>query len=847
MVEKRTANATDGPAAVLPPRFDATEYLARNPDLAIGPVEAEAHYLNEGRARGLVASPLALRENLVAMIADGRSVLEIGPFCNPLLRGPKIAYLDVLDADQLRARAREIGLDPEGCPAHIDYVGGLERVKRRFDAVVSSHAIEHQPDLIHHLQQIERILEPDGLFCLIIPDKRYCFDHFLAESTIAQVLQAHREQRRTHSLASIVEHVALTTHNDSRRHWRGDHGEAVPADRAARLRKAMRDHDFALGSYVDVHAWYFTPDRFAEIVEALGGLGLIGLELASVYDTVRGRNEFCAVLRLSPEARRMASKAARGPDIKLVQCAGGEGDAAARAVTAPNIQAYARRHGYRYALAQADAAPLAGDGWAVMFGPDGLVGDLDFDLSAYLNGRDDRLAIAPPEGNLALGARGRMPWLLNLGHAGAQRLVSALEAAHDSGQADLPGLLARLDQADAQSIDRDLQLGGPLSAFARFPPVPSSSPEGLEALAAAVRASLAAVDPTVVPVRSADGGDRWSARYAHQHGLALPLIEAPVAVPDRANAARLRAAWERAGGPEEVDRLPDRLRSFAALLAEVDDERLAEELAALGRSRAAQGLLGGDRQHARAADPAFAAKLSRWTHDKLVSLAEAVGCLRLENPEFGPWGDNGRRDPAELFAAIESALGADLSPPPSIGAYLGIGVGGGRVIHMRMLDAIHAAWRVGQLADQMRSSGDRGAEVHVGEVGAGIGLAAFYAQRLGQPRWTLVDGPTAGLLQQHVVGHGGVTVCPSLLAQANVDLILNSDSLPELPEGEAVSILRRAHEGGVRAIVSINHEAVQPGTVPVAALFARSGGYTLASRHRHWLRTGYVEEVYRRL
>ncbi|MFY8151390.1 MAG: hypothetical protein ACOVOI_04810, partial [Hyphomicrobiales bacterium] len=42
------------------------------------------------------------------------------------------------------------------------------------------------------------------------------------------------------------------------------------------------------------------------------------------------------------------------------------------------------------------------------------VGDLDFDLSAYLNGRDDRLAIAPPEGNLALGARGRMPWLLNL-------------------------------------------------------------------------------------------------------------------------------------------------------------------------------------------------------------------------------------------------------------------------------------------------------------------------------------------------------------------------------------------------------------------------------------------------
>ncbi len=54
-------------------------------------------------------------------------------------------------------------------------------------------------------------------------------------------------------------------------------------------------------------------------------------------------------------------------------------------------------------------------------------------------------------------------------------------------------------------------------------------------------------------------------------------------------------------------------------------------------------------------------------------------------------------------------------------------------------------------------------------------------------------------------------------------------------------------DGGVRAIVSINHEAAQPGTVPVAALVARAGGYTRMSRHRHWLRTGHVEEVYRRL
>lgn len=834
-------------ATELPPRFDAATYLAMNPGLDIAPCEAQSHYEREGRGQGLVASPLALRENLVAMIGDGRSVLEIGPFCNPLLKGESVAYLDVLDAGQLRARAQAIGLDPAGCPDHVDYVGGLEQVRRRFDAVISSHAIEHQPDLVHHLQQIERILEPGGLFCLIVPDKRYCLDHFLAESTIAQVLQAHREERKTHSLASIVEHVALTTHNDSHRHWQGDHGEPVPADRAARLRKAMRDHDFALGRYVDVHAWYFTPNRFAEIVDALGVLGLIGIELAGVYDTARGRNEFCAVLRLSAGARELAAAAARGPDVMMVQCAGGEGDAAARVATAANIQAYARRHGWRYALAQTGDALPFGAGWAVFFGPQCFVGDLDFDVRAYLNGRDDRLAVLPPEGHLALGARGRAPWLLNLGHAGAQRLITTLEAAHDGGQGDFPALLRRLDETDARSIEQDSQLGGRHAAFVRSAPLDSSSIEGLEALAAAVKASLAQVEDGAAPIRPAGGVDRWSARYVHPHCVAPPLIEAPAAAYDLAHAARLRIAWEDAGGADEIDRLPARLRPLAALLAGADDERLAQELAALGRSPAAQGLLGGDRQHERAADPAFAEKLARWTYDKLVSLAEAIGCLRLESPEVGPWGDHGRRDPAELFAAIESSLGADLSPPPSIGAYLGIGVGGGRIVHMRMLDAIHAAWRVGQLVDQIMPPGEPATSVKVGEAGAGLGLAAYYTARLGQTNWTLFDGPIAALLQRHIAG-GSVTTMPlAHLAQAKVDLLLNSDSLPEMVEDEALAILRSARAGGVRAILSINSEAGQPGLSPVAALVAKAGGYRCTSRHRHWLRVGHVEEVYRRM
>ena len=58
------------------------------------------------------------------------------------------------------AHAREMGKDPASCPPWIDYVGGLEQVGRSFGAVVSSQAIVHNPDLIHHLGQVERILDP---------------------------------------------------------------------------------------------------------------------------------------------------------------------------------------------------------------------------------------------------------------------------------------------------------------------------------------------------------------------------------------------------------------------------------------------------------------------------------------------------------------------------------------------------------------------------------------------------------------------------------------------------------------------------------------------------------------
>jgi hypothetical protein len=229
-----------------------------------------------------------------------KSVLEIGPFCNPITSGQNSTYFAVLDSEGLKKRAEAIGY-PIVRVQLVEYVsqsGDLSIVDQLFSAVISSHCIEHTPDLIKHLRQVGDILESGGHYFLIIPDKRYCFDHFISQSTVADVVGAHIEQRRVHRPASVIEHLALTTHNESGRHWSGDHSN--PGHRESvthRTIAAVQRFEQAQGSYIDVHAWQFTPNSFRDLAEKLLDLKLSALRPIRVYNTPRGRFEFCAILK----------------------------------------------------------------------------------------------------------------------------------------------------------------------------------------------------------------------------------------------------------------------------------------------------------------------------------------------------------------------------------------------------------------------------------------------------------------------------------------------------------------------------------------------------------------------
>ncbi len=166
-------------------------------------------------------------------------------------------------------------------------------IPEAFDAVYSSHVIEHRPDLVHYLRDVATILGDSGAYFILCPDTRYCFNAVLVESTIADVLDAYLSARRVHTFRSVLP-MYMTTNNNQLIHWR-DGSEAVSLD-LDRIRKRIDKLHEVNGAYVDAYAWRFTPNTFGQIIEKLREMELVSVPAARVYDTPYGWNEFGAIL-----------------------------------------------------------------------------------------------------------------------------------------------------------------------------------------------------------------------------------------------------------------------------------------------------------------------------------------------------------------------------------------------------------------------------------------------------------------------------------------------------------------------------------------------------------------------
>lgn len=218
--------------------------------------------------------------------------LEVGGSYMPLAGGwpgLNVRTLDHLDTEALVEKYRQMGVDT-GKVVPVDYVWRGERYsdlvgETRFDWIVASHVIEHVPDLIAFVNQCAEILSEDGVLTLAVPDRRYTFDYFRPETSLSELIDAHLQGRTVSSPGAVAAHFLYFSELAGHGTWNSA-AEAeptllIPPDQATEKFELARR-----GTYVDTHAWTFTPSSFRLALHDLHQLGLVSVREARFHDAV---------------------------------------------------------------------------------------------------------------------------------------------------------------------------------------------------------------------------------------------------------------------------------------------------------------------------------------------------------------------------------------------------------------------------------------------------------------------------------------------------------------------------------------------------------------------------------
>lgn len=233
--------------------------------------------------------------------------LEIGPSHNPFApksQGFDVKILDCLDREGLIRKYIEMGVDP-GRIEEVDYVwtGGsyadLVGGESVFDWIISSHSLEHIPDMAGFILDCRRILKPGGTLALVLPDHRFMFDHLRETSSLASVVDAHLRKDSNPTPGTVAEFNLLFSQRRGQVQWgpwsvdrfRAAVRENPPSKAIEAMRRRLESSD-----YQDVHVWCFTPKSFGKLVEGLNELSI--LEGMGLIAPPRSRGpEFYAFLR----------------------------------------------------------------------------------------------------------------------------------------------------------------------------------------------------------------------------------------------------------------------------------------------------------------------------------------------------------------------------------------------------------------------------------------------------------------------------------------------------------------------------------------------------------------------
>lgn len=241
--------------------------------------------------------------------------LEIGPSHNPVVpkkEGYHVEIIDYLSRQGLIEKYKMENVDFEAIE-DVDYVWRGEKYstltgkKDYYDYVIASHVIEHTTDFIGFVNDCTDIIKEMGIIVLAIPDKRYTFDCFRENSSLAEVIDESFCNKKIHSAGRVAECTLNTVRRRGKDSWKWidkirypGAGYAFSNDYNLARYSIDRIHNFS--DYMDIHNYVFTPASFRLMILDLQVLGYINVTVEKMKSSRGG--EFVVVLKKTHEMAR---------------------------------------------------------------------------------------------------------------------------------------------------------------------------------------------------------------------------------------------------------------------------------------------------------------------------------------------------------------------------------------------------------------------------------------------------------------------------------------------------------------------------------------------------------------
>lgn len=166
------------------------------------------------------------------------------------------------------------------------------------DLVIANHVLEHLPNPIHWLQDLEKIAASPAHLFLSLPDRGHTFDYFKPLSDAVDWLRCYDSAQEMPDKYQIIRHLYYHSDLTHTRSWVGD----FPDDHVHRvsMEEAIKLAEDLARQYTDIHCSVFTCDSFCRIIGDLQHL--IPWRVVHAQDTMPGENEFRVLLERTSQA-----------------------------------------------------------------------------------------------------------------------------------------------------------------------------------------------------------------------------------------------------------------------------------------------------------------------------------------------------------------------------------------------------------------------------------------------------------------------------------------------------------------------------------------------------------------